>query len=105
MKLQYRRFVAVATLAGVIGVQLVAAGPAFAHNAGHIDFPDGTCLNVGSGKTAPYVGENNPHYHDAVSLTDPDVGRLDLIPGGGDQYGARFAATRGNSRVLAMECL
>ena len=26
---------------------------------------------------------------------DPDVGRLDLIEGPGDQYGARFAATRG----------
>ena len=31
---------------------------------------------------------------------DPDVGRLHLIEGPGDQYGARFAATRGGSAVV-----
>ncbi len=88
-------------VAGVIGIQAMSGGVALAHNAGHIEFPDGTCLNVGSGKDAPLVSENNPHYHDA---NDKDHGRLDLIEGGGDQYGARYAANQGNSRVKPGAC-
>jgi hypothetical protein len=90
-----------AAMAGVIGMQAISGGVAVAHNAGHVVLPDGTCLNVGSGKAGPFVAENNPHYHDAP---DQDQGRLDLIAGPGDQYGARFAATRGNSEVLPAEC-
>lgn len=78
---------------------LLIAGIASAHNAGHIILPDGTCLNVGSLKPAPFVSESNPHVN---TTTDP--GRLDLIPGRGDQYGARFAAERGNTPILPGEC-
>lgn len=77
------------------------AVPVSAHNAGHIMFPDGRCLNVGSGKDAPLVGPGAPQNA---------LGQLDLIydPKNGidtsDQYGARFAATRGNSRLLPGDC-
>lgn len=70
-----------------------------AHNAGHIITPDGQCQNVGSLKDSPDVSDSNPNLN---TTTDP--GRLDLIPGPGDQYGARFAAVQGNSAVLPGEC-
>jgi hypothetical protein len=69
---------------------------ALAHNAGHIILPDGRCMNVGSLKDAPIVGDGNPNQ-----LAN---GQLDLIPGSGDQYGARFAADQGSSAVLPGEC-
>ena len=93
-----RRFFVIA-LALAITTSLLVVGIASAHNAGHIMLPDGTCLNVGSLKEAPFVSESNPHLN---TTTDP--GRLDLIPGRGDQYGARFAAEQGNSRVEPGEC-
>jgi hypothetical protein len=43
-----------AALAGVIGIQAMSGGVAVAHNAGHVILPNGTCLNVGSGKAAPF---------------------------------------------------
>jgi hypothetical protein len=75
---------------------LMPVGAALAHNAGHIILPDGQCLNVGSLKEAPMVGDGNPNQL-------PN-GQLDLIPGSGDQYGARFAADQGQSAVLPGEC-
>ena len=74
---------------------------ASAHNAGHI-FLDGRCLEVGSDKEAPIVGAGNPHQTDS--------GQLDLIydPRSGadvtDQYGARWAAIRGNTPILPGNC-
>lgn len=76
------------------------AVPAFAHNAAHI-YIDGRCLGVGSDKDAPYVGSGAPQTAD---------GRLDLIydPKSGvdltDQYGARLAATEGNTPLLPGDC-
>jgi hypothetical protein len=69
---------------------------AFAHNAGCIVLPDASYQSVGSLKEAPVVGAGNPNQ-----LSN---GQLDLIPGSGDQYGARFAADQGNSAVLPGEC-
>jgi hypothetical protein len=101
-----RRLAIGGIMAGVIGIQTMSGGVALAHNAGHIILPDGTCHNVGSGKDAPYVSENNPHYHepDPNDPNDPNVGRLDLKDGPGDQYGARYAADQGNSRVRPGDC-
>ena len=76
-------------------VSLMSFSAAFAHNAGHIMI-DGQCINVGSLKEAPTVGDGNPNQ-----LSN---GQLDLIPGSGDQYGARFAADQGASAVLPGEC-
>lgn len=61
-------------------VALTVGGSASAHNAAHLYLPDGRCVTVGSDREAPLVG--------------PDRVQLDLIPGPGDQYGARFAAVR-----------
>lgn len=94
-----KRRLFVIALALAIAASLLVVGIASAHNSGHIVFPDGTCLNVGSLKEAPFVSESNPHLN---TTTDP--GRLDLIPGRGDQYGARFAAEQGNSRIEPGEC-
>lgn len=74
----------------------IGASSAWAHNAAHVTFPDGTCLEVGSNKEAPVVGEPAPG--------ELSTGQLDLIAGSGDQYGARFAATRGNSRIEPGNC-
>jgi hypothetical protein len=78
---------------------LAAAAPGSAHNAGHVILSDGRCIDVGSGLNAPYVSTSNPHVN---TTTDP--GRLDLEPGSGDQYGARFAADQGQSAVLPRLC-
>jgi hypothetical protein len=80
-------------------VAAVGAPSAFGHNAGHIILPDGSCLEVGSNKEGPFVPEQNPNQN---TTTDP--GRLDLIPGPGDQYGARFAANQGNTPILPGNC-
>ena len=66
----------------------LAPGLASAHNAAHFFLPDGTCVNVGSNREAPIVGAGNPNQSPGFN---PE-GQLDLIPGPGDQYGARFAA-------------
>lgn len=84
----------VTLLASLMTVSVVSA-----HNAGHIITPDGQCHNVGSLKESPDVSDSNPNLN---TTTDP--GRLDLIPGPGDQYGARFAANQGNSAVLPGAC-
>jgi len=84
-----------ATLAAALGTTSAAA-----HNAGHI-YIDGRCLEVGSNKEAPFVGQGAPQT---------DEGQLDLIydPKLGvdvsDQYGARWAATRGNTPILPSNC-
>jgi hypothetical protein len=75
---------------------LWGATAASAHNAAHIILPDGTCLNVGSGKEAPLVPEQNPNRL-------ASTGQLDLVPGPGDQYGARFAANQ-SPTLLPGDC-
>lgn len=80
----------------VVGALALGAGPASAHNAGCVQTGHGEWVFVGSNNNGPLVPEQNPHYHAAE---DPDQGRLDLLEGPGDQYGARFAAGQGNSAV------
>ncbi len=90
------RFIGIAAVCSVT----VFVAPAQAHNAGCVPTGNGTWVSVGSGKVGPDVPEQNPHWHAPTSANDPDVGRLDLIEGSGDQYGARFAATRDGSAVV-----
>ena len=71
-------------LIGVLFAALAIPPASVAHNAAHIILPDGTCLDVGSNDEAPIVGVGNPNQNAA--------GQLDMIPGPGDQYGARWAA-------------
>ena len=89
------------TRALVLAIAAAAAlgSTAGAHNAGHVILGDGRCIDVGSGNAAPLVSAENPHVN---TTTDP--GRLDLEPGSGDQYGARFAADQGGSAVLPRWC-
>jgi hypothetical protein len=76
---------------GALTAASLTAGFAEAHNAAHILLPDGTCLDVGSNRDAPIVGAGNPNQSPGSNNLP---GQLDLIPGNGDQYGARFAAER-----------
>ena len=58
-------------------------------------------LEVGSFKDTPIVGAGDPNQSPG---SDNAPGQLDLIPGNGDQYGARYAADQGNSRLLPGAC-
>jgi hypothetical protein len=78
----------------------VPAGLVRAHNAAHFFLPDGTCHEVGSNRDAPIVGDGNPNQSPG-SINLP--GQLDLIPGNGDQYGARYAAEH-SLRLLPGNC-
>ena len=78
----------------------LGAGPAGAHNAAHFYLPDGTCHEVGSNKDAPIVGAGNPNQSPG---SNNQPGQLDLIPGNGDQYGARWAAEN-SPRLLPGNC-
>lgn len=80
IKRRFKIFVVLTILAVILALASTAV---FAHNAGHIHFPDGTCLDVGSGK-------HNDH--------------VDLIPGPGDQYGTRYAALQGNTPIWPRHC-
>ena len=77
-------------LALPIVLAFLGASPASAHNAGYVITGARTCQEVGSGEEAPLVPESNPNRN-------ADTGQLDLIPGPGDQYGARFAADQGSA--------
>ena len=85
---------------GAFAVITVPAGLAGAHNAAHVFLPDGTCLNVGSNKDAPIVGAGNPNQSPGSNNLP---GQLDLIPGNGDQYGARYAADH-SPKLLPGNC-
>jgi len=99
--IQIRRVLVAVAVAAVL---LFTVSSAFAHNAGHIILPDGTCKNVGSLKEAPSVPASNPNRSDEGQLDliadpDPETG-LDVS----DQYGARYAADQGNTPILPGEC-
>jgi hypothetical protein len=81
-------------LGAIVAAAMVPASPATAHNAGCVQTGTGEWIFVGSGNDGPLVPEQNPNRN---TTTDP--GRLDLIPGSGDQYGARYAADQGMSAV------
>ncbi len=82
----------------LVALALVApVGVASAHNAGHVILPSGECLNVG-GQNSVKVPEQNPHRN--------DNGELDLDPStpDKDEFGARYAADQGKSKVLPKPC-
>ena len=78
--------------AAVVCALTVSASPATAHNAGCVKTGNDEVVTVGSGKEGPFVSANNPHFHFGTENDGENYGRLDLQPGDGDQYGARFAA-------------
>jgi hypothetical protein len=96
---KFRRVLLLA-LPGAVLMAGAGAMPVLAHNAAHF-YVDGRCLEVGSDKSAPFVGQGAPQ--DAN-------GQLDLIydPKSGadvtDQYGARLAAIEGSTPLLPGDC-
>jgi hypothetical protein len=86
--------------AAAMATVTLPTGLARAHNAAHFFLPDGTCHEVGSNKDAPIVGEGNPNQSPGSNNLP---GQLDLIPGNGDQYGARYAADQ-SPRLLPGNC-
>jgi hypothetical protein len=84
---------------GAMTAASLTAGLAEAHNAAHFFLPNGTCHEVGSNREAPIVGAGNPNQSPGFNRP----GQLDLIPGSGDQYGARYAAER-SPRLLPGNC-
>jgi len=93
-----KHLVIAGAVSGLVAFSL-ATGTAEAHNAGHLYLPDGTCRDVGSNKEAPIVGAANPNQSPGYNLP----GQLDLIPGTGDQYGARWAANH-SPKLLPGNC-
>jgi hypothetical protein len=81
-------------VAGVLGAALVLPAQASAHNAAHHYVGNGKCVEVGAGNEVLLPASSNTPHKNAD-------GKLDLIPGSGDQFGARFAVTRGNTPLLA----
>lgn len=94
-----RSVVATTSAAAVFGV--LGAAPALAHNAAHL-IVNGTCVQVGSDKHAPYVGAGAPQTSsgqlDLVSDPNPISG-VDTS----DQYGARLAANH-SPELLPGDC-
>ena len=90
-----KKRLSIAAAVGGLAALSLMAGPAGAHNAAHFYLPDGTCHEVGSNLSAPFVGAGNPNQNSA--------GQLDMIPGPGDQYGARWAAEN-SPRLLPGNC-
>ena len=70
----------------------IPAGFANAHHAAHHVRPDGTCVEVGSNRDAPIVGENHPNQSPGLN-NQPR--QLDLIPGVGDQQIVAAAVIQG----------
>jgi len=87
-------------VAAAMAAVTVPTGLAHAHNAAHFFLPDGTCHEVGSNTDAPIVGDGNPNQSPGSNNLP---GQLDLIPGNGDQYGARYAADH-SPRLLPGNC-
>lgn len=81
----------------ILGAALLVPAPAFAHNAAHQLLPTGECQNSGAGNVVQLPPASNTPHKDSS-------GALDMIPGPGDQFGARFAVTRGNTPLLAGHC-
>ncbi|HET9477185.1 MAG TPA: hypothetical protein VFP63_06835 [Dehalococcoidia bacterium] len=94
-----KRYVAIAI--ATLGVML-PSGAAFAHNAAHINLPNGNCVSLGAGNTAALP--------DQAQAPTNSEGELDLYPPAsgdetdGDQFGARFAATLEQTPLEARHC-
>ena len=76
--------------AGVLTLALMPLGVS-AHNAGHLFLPDGTCVELGSNREAPLVGNDK----------DP----LDLIPATPrDEYGVSFVGVSKDTPIFPGAC-
>jgi hypothetical protein len=79
----------------------LGVSPALAHNAAHL-YINGVCLEVGSDKSAPPVGQGAPQtatgHLDLIYDPNPTTG-IDTS----DQYGARFAADQ-SPALLPGDC-
>ena len=78
-----------------LAASLILPTAASAHNAGHFYLPSGECRNVGAGNDVALPGG---------AQAPSNGGFLDLIPGRGDQFGARYAADQGNTPILGGFC-
>ncbi len=82
--------IAFAAALALVALPMIAA----AHNLGHLFLPDGTCMEIGSGKEAPLVGQDRTQL-DLVPQT-PTVPR--------DEYGVSFVGFWGNTPILPGRC-
>jgi hypothetical protein len=83
------RYFVFAALVGLMFTPL----PAIAHNLGHLFLPDGTCLEIASGREAPLVGR--------------DKEQLDLIPETPlprDEYGVSFVGAARDNLIFPGGC-
>lgn len=64
----------------VLAALLIAPTVTSAHNAGHLFLPDGTCLQIGSFKESPLVGQDRSPLDLAPETPNPPF----------DEYGASF---------------
>lgn len=83
-----KRLMVVVVVAVVFVLLGLTSVVAWAHNAGHVHVPSGECINVGAGN----------------EVILPNGEKLDLIPGEGDQFGARYAAEQGKTPVYPRHC-
>jgi hypothetical protein len=90
----FRKVLFITAIGAAFSPALLGASAVQAHNAAHIDLPNGTCLNVGSGKSV-VLPETANAYTTAIGERDLNPSTLTR-----DEIGARFAADQGNSAVL-----
>jgi hypothetical protein len=74
------------------GVLAVVASPivAGAHNAGHVFLPDGTCLLIGSFRSAPLVGQDRTQLDLIPETTNPPF----------DEFGVSFVGANGQTPIF-----
>jgi hypothetical protein len=84
-----KHYLVFAALVGSIFIPVTAV----AHNLAHLFLPDGTCIELGSGREAPFVG--------------PEKEQLDLIletPLPRDEYGVSFVGVARDNIIFAGAC-
>ena len=76
--------------AGLVAVVLIPV-VVHAHNAGHLFLPDGSCVQIGSFKEAPSVGQ--------------DGEQLDLVPATPmDEFGVSFVGVTRDTPIFPGGC-
>lgn len=86
-----KRLVLITALGAALSAASLLPIPASAHNAAYMVLANGKCLEVGAGNEVSLPASAN---------APSNGGFLDLIPGPGDQFGARFAADQGDTPLL-----
>jgi hypothetical protein len=98
-----RRFHIPLALMVVLAVMAMTAATAVAHNAGCVRTGTDDWVFVGSNKDSPTVSSNNPNSRPRADTSGEY--QLDLQPGSGDQYGARFAVEQESAVQHPDNCL